>query len=89
VEQFERMPILLRSKLAEEFARNRVEFQRNRELFAQLEAESRNREQLSRGAMRRHEIAMNGVIATLNDLHDASRAHTEAIFRLLDQHGSE
>lgn len=40
--------------------------------------------QLTREALRRHEIAFSGMMDLLGDLHEASQAHTLAAFRLID-----
>jgi hypothetical protein len=71
------MPIL-RSRLAEEIARNR-------EQWVQLN-------QLTREAMRRNELVMTNLINTsrdlisvTSDLRDESRAQRDALFRMMDK----
>lgn len=47
-------------------------------------ARSREEAQLTREAMRRHEIVLTNLVNITSDLHDASRAHTDAVFKMID-----
>lgn len=78
------MPALLRSRLAEEFARNREESARNRRFFDRLHKEAGEREQLMREFIRRSERVMGDLVEMTNDLRDESRAHTQAVLRMMD-----
>ena len=63
------MPIL-RSRLADELARNRDAW--------------REQAQLTREVMRRTELVLGNLVSVTSDLRDESRAHTQAVFRMID-----
>ncbi len=69
---------IFRSRLAEEIARNR-------EFFARLNNETRDREHAMRQFIRRNELVMANLVSITDDLRDESHAQRQAVLRMIDK----
>ncbi|MEK6277956.1 MAG: hypothetical protein AABM29_08090 [Actinomycetota bacterium] len=72
------MPLLFRSRIAQEFARNR-------EFFAQINREAGEREQHMREFIRHSELVMSDLLSASADLREESRAQRQAVLRMIDK----